>query len=136
MQLNPYLSFKGDCEAAFNFYAQHLGGKIDAMMPYAGSPMEVEVPADWHHKILHAHLTLDNWILMGSDCLPEQYEAPQGFSVSIQIQDPTKAEHLFQVLAKNGTVQLPIHETFWATRFGMLVDPFGIPWMINCDKTI
>jgi PhnB protein len=71
---------------------------------------------------------------MASDCPPEQYEQPKGFSVSLGIDDPVKAEHIFHALAENGTVQMPIQETFWAARFGMVVDQFGIPWMINCEQ--
>ena len=134
MQLNPYLSFNGQCEAAFKFYEQCLGGKVEVMMPYKGSPMAEEVPSDWHDKVMHAEFKLGDRILMGSDCTPEQYEAPQGNSVMLGINDPDKAESVFQALATNGMVKMPIQETFWATRFGMVVDQFGIPWMINCDK--
>ena len=82
---------------------------------------------------MHTQLTLDDWAIMGSDCTPEHYDAPQGFSVSLQIPDPDKAEQIFQALAESGTIQMPLEKTFWAQRFGMVVDKFGIPWMINCD---
>ncbi len=71
---------------------------------------------------------------MGSDCPPAYQEKPQGFSVSIHVQQPAEAERVFHALAENGTVKMPIGETFWAVRFGMLVDQFGIPWMINCPR--
>ena len=134
MQLNPYLLFSGQCEAAFKFYAQCLGGKIEAMIPHAGTPAEQHSPAEWKDKILHASLSVDGQLLMGSDTPPQHFEQPKGFSVSLQIKDPAAAERIFNTLAEQGTVKMPFQQTFWAHRFGMLVDRFGIPWMINCEK--
>ncbi len=134
MQLNPYLTFNGQCEAAFKFYEQCIGGKIEAMMPHAGTPAEEHVPVEWRDKIMHARLAVGDGVLMGSDAPPERYEKPRGFSVSLQIKDPAQADRAFHALAEGGAVQMPIQPTFWAARFGMLVDRFGTPWMINCDK--
>ena len=134
MQLNPYLLFNGQCEAAFKFYAQCLGGKIEAMMPHAGTPAEQHSPPEWKDKILHACLSVDGQLLMGSDTPPQHFEQPKGFSVSLQIKDPAAAERIFNALVEQGTVKMPFQQTFWAHRFGMLVDRFGIPWMINCEK--
>jgi PhnB protein len=134
MQLNPYLTFNGQCEAAFKFYEQCLGAKIEAMMPHEGTPVAHQVPAEWRNKILHARLNVDGEVIMGSDAPPERYEQPKGFSVSLQIKTPADAERIFHALAKNGAVRMPIQQTFWAARFGMLVDQFGIPWMINCEQ--
>jgi len=134
MKLNPYLSFSGQCEAAFRFYEQCLGGHIEGMMRWGESPMTEQVSPEWRNKIMHAQLTVGDQELMGADSPPEQFEEPKGFSILISVEDPSKAEQVFQSLAENGTVKMPIQETFWATRFGMLVDQFGIPWMINCDK--
>ncbi|HSB17866.1 MAG TPA: VOC family protein [Bryobacteraceae bacterium] len=134
MQLNPYLTFNGQCEAAFKFYERCLGGKIEAMIPHAGTPVEQHVPPEWRKKILHARLTMGGEVLMGSDAPPDRYEEPKGFSVSLQIKDPADAERIFAALAENGVVRMPLQQTFWAARFGMLVDRFGTPWMINCDQ--
>ena len=135
MQLNPYLYFHGDCEAAFKFYERCLGGKIEAMMQHDGTPAAQQVPAEWRKKILHARLSLGNGeVLMASDAPPQHYAKPDGFSVSLQIKDPQQADRVFHALAENGTVRMPIQQTFWAARFGMLVDQFGIPWMVNCEK--
>jgi PhnB protein len=134
MQLNPYLSFNGQCEAAFKLYEQCLGGKIVAMLTYGESPMAEQVPSEWRNKIMHTCLLVGNEVLMGSDSPPEHYEETKGFSVQIAINDPVEAERIFQALAENGTVRMPIQETFWAIRFGMLIDEFGIPWMINCEQ--
>ena len=135
MQLNPYLLFNGQCEAAFRFYERCLGGRIVAMMPHAGTPAEGQVPPEWRDKIIHARLVVGDQVLMGSDAPPDHFEKPQGFSVTLGIDNPVEAERFFNALAENGTVRMPIQQTFWAERFGMLVDRFGIPWMINCEKS-
>ena len=134
MKLNPYLVFNGQCEAAFKFYAQCLGGKIEAMFTHGETPAAQYVPPDWHKKIMHVHLSIGDESLMGSDAPPDHYQKPQGFSVSLQIKDPADAERAFHALAENGTVTMPIQQTFWSVRFGMLVDQFGIPWMVNCEQ--
>ena len=134
MKLNSYLTFNGQCEAAFKFYEQCLGGKIVAMVTHAGTPAEEQVPAEWRSKILHARLIVGDEVLMGSDAPPDRYEQAKGFSVTVGVDDPTDAERIFGALAKNGTVKMSIQKTFWAARFGMLVDQFGIPWMVNCEQ--
>ena len=134
MQLNPYLTFNGKCEAAFKFYERVLGGRIEAMMTYGSSPMADQTPADWRNKIMHTRLTIGGELLMGSDAPPDRYEPMKGISVTLGIEKPADAERVFHALAENGTVQMPIQETFWAARFGMLVDQFGTPWMINCEQ--
>ncbi|MDV2994499.1 MAG: hypothetical protein N4J56_004153 [Chroococcidiopsis sp. SAG 2025] len=134
MQLSPYLNFNGQCETAVKFYEQCLGGKIEAKMTYGESPMAEQTPPEWRDKIMHASLIVGDKVLMGADSPPERYEEPKGLSVLLGSDAPAEAERVFHALAKNGTVQMPIQETFWAARFGMVVDRFGIPWMINCDR--
>lgn len=134
MRLNPYLMFDGQCEQAFKFYEQLLGGKIEALVRHEGSPAGDHVPPDWREKVLHARLSVDGHVLMGSDAPPGRHEKMSGFSVTLGVDDPGEAERIFHALAENGTVQMAIQETFWAVRFGMVVDRFGTPWMINCDK--
>ncbi len=134
MQLNPYLLFNGDCEAAFKFYEQCLGGRIEAMRTHAGTPAEEQVPAEWRDKILHARLVVGDEVLLASDAPPGRYEKPKGFFVHLQVKDPAEAERIFHALAKDGAVQMPIQQTFWAPLFGMLIDRFGIPWMVHCER--
>jgi PhnB protein len=134
MQLNPYLTFNGQCEAAFKFYEKCLGGKITMMVTHEGTPAAEHVPPGWAKKIMHARLIVGDEVLMGSDGPPERYVKPQGFFASLNMTDPAEADRVFQALAEKGTVQMPIQETFWAVRFGMLVDQFGTPWMVNCEK--
>jgi PhnB protein len=134
MQMNPYLNFNGQCEAAFKFYEKSLGGKIEAIMTFGNSPMAQQVSPEWGSKVVHARMNIGGMILLGSDAPPERYQKPQGFSVSISIKDPAETERMFHALAENGTVQMPVQKTFWSARFGMLVDQFGIPWMLNCEQ--
>ena len=134
MQTSTYLMFNGECEAAFKFYEQAIGAKIKFMMTHGESPMAAHVTPEWRSKIIHATLGLGEQLLMGSDAPPDHYEKPQGFSVSIEITDPAEAERMFNALAENGQITMPMQQTFWATRFGMATDQFGIPWMVNCGK--
>jgi PhnB protein len=104
------------------------------MVTHAGTPAEEQVPAESRNKIIHACLIVGDDVLRGSDAPPDRYEESKGFSVTVRVDDPTDAERIFDALAKNGTVKMPIQKTFWAVRFGMLVDQFGIPWMVNCEQ--
>ncbi|MGB3300566.1 MAG: VOC family protein [Phormidesmis sp.] len=134
MKLNPSLSFNGQCAAAFKFYEQCLDGKPGAMMTWGESPVADEVAPELRNKVMHTSLRVGDVELMGSDSSSAHYQTPQGFSVCLNIDDPTEAERAFQALAENGTIKMPMEKTFWAARFGMLVDQFNIPWMINCDQ--
>jgi len=133
MRFTPYLNFNGNCREAFEFYAQVLGGKIDTMMTHGESPIANEVPAAWHDRVLHASLLVGNEHLLASDSPPEYYEKPAGIYVSIHLTDAAEADRIFYSFAEGGTVTMPIEKTFWAERFGMVVDRYGTPWMINCD---
>jgi PhnB protein len=135
MQMNAYVNFKGDCEAAFQFYARCLGAKLGPIFRYAGSPMAGEVPAAFGEKIMHGSVTVGDQVLMGADVLPERYEVPKGFSLSLQIKGAEEAERVFRELGEGGETVMPLAKTFWAERFGVLVDRFGIRWIINCDGT-
>jgi PhnB protein len=134
MQLNPYLSFNGQCEAAFKFYAEALGGQIVATMTYGETPMADQTPAEWRGKIAHTRMAVGGTMLMGSDSPPDRFEPMKGVTIALGIDEPAEAERVFQALAAGGNVTMPIQETFWARRFGMLTDRFGTPWMINCEK--
>jgi len=136
MQLNAYLNFNGDCQEAFKFYAKSLGGKIITMQTHGDSPVADHVPAGWRDGIMHARLDVAGGVLMGADASPEHYQKPQGLYVSLAVTTPQEAERMFKVLSEKGTVQMPMQKTFWSERFGMFIDRFGIPWMVNCDPTI
>lgn len=134
MKLNPYLTFTGRCEEAFKFYEKALGGKIEAMMTAVGTPMEKQVPSEWRNKIMHARMTVGSTVLMGSDAPPDRAEAMKGMSICLNIDEAAEAERTFHALSEKASITMPIQETFWARRFGMLIDQFGTPWMINCEK--
>lgn len=134
MQLYPNLTFDGQCEAALKFYEECLHGTIVFLMTYENTPMDLNAPADWRKKVSHATFALGDLMFSGSDALPGQYQRPQGFALQFNLSDPVEAERVFHALAENGTVHTPMQETFWAARFGGLVDQFGIPWVINCEK--
>ena len=133
MQANPYLYFNGNCEAALKFYEKHLGGKIESSMTFEGSPAAEQTSPEWRSKIIHARMSLGDHILMASDAPPGRYNAPQGFALSLGFATPAEAERVFHALSEKGSVQMPLGETFFASRFGMLVDQFGIPWMVLCQ---
>ena len=135
MKLNPYLSFPGTCETAFKFYEKLLGGKILAMMTPQGTPMEQQMPPEQRNKIMHARMAVGDTVLMGSDCPPDRFDAMKGITVCLSIDEPGEADRVFKGLSENASaITMPIQETFWARRFGMVTDQFGTPWMINCEK--
>src|ERR1051326_1122072 len=110
MRLNPYLSFNGQCEAAFKLYESCFGGKIVTLLTYGKSPMAGQKPPDWRDKILHATLNVGEIVLMGADVLPEHYEPAKGFDVMLGIDDPADAERIFHTLAEGGTARVPRSE--------------------------
>jgi len=134
MQLSPNLTFNGQCEAAFRLYEECLGGKTIFKMTYEEMPAALGAPPDWRNKIGHATFALGETRFYGTDALPGSYQKPQGFVLQLDLSDPAQAERIFNALSKNGTVQMPLQETFWAHRFAVLTDQFGIPWTINCEK--
>jgi PhnB protein len=135
MQVNTYLAFSGDCKAAFEMYAKVLGGKIAFMMTQGESPMGDKVPPEMKDKIMHATLQLpDGGAILGADH-PEGKEAkPHGFSVCITVKDAAEAERIFKGLSDGGTVQMEFQKTFWSPGFGMFIDKFEVPWMVNTEE--
>jgi PhnB protein len=133
MQINPYIFFDGDCRQAFEFYAKVLGGRIEAMLTHAETPAGTSVGEDWQDKIIHARLAIGDRVIMASDSPPDMGRVrPSGFYVQLDFPTPQEAERVFFALAEGGEVRMPFGPTFWARRFGMLVDRFQIPWMVNC----
>jgi PhnB protein len=131
-----YLSFDGTCEEAFKRYEQIFRGKILMLMRHSDAPPDSGVPQtpEIANRIMHARLDVGGRLLMGGDAPMHNPGKPQGFCVSIAVDDPAEAERIFHELAQDGAVTMPIAETFWAKRFGMTTDRFGTPWMVNCEK--
>jgi len=134
MQVTPYLTYNGQCEEAFKFYEQCLNGKIVMMLTHGEAPTAEQIAPDWHKTIMHARLELGDQAIMGSDSPPEYQEEKKGFYVSLSIDKAEEAERIYNALAENAKINMPLQPTFWAHRFAMLVDRFGTPWMINCEK--
>jgi len=137
MHLESYLFFNGRCEEAIEFYQRALGAEVVMMMRNRESPekpLPGTLPPDSDDKILHATLTVDGAAFSGGDVLPGAYQRPQGFQIQLNLADVLAAERIFTQLAEGGAVTVPLQETFWARRFGAVVDRFGIPWGINCGE--
>lgn len=131
MNFTPYLNFNGTCSEAFKFYERVLGGNIEFMQTHAESPMKDHVPADWQDKVIHVCLNVNGQRLMGSDAPAEHYAPAQGIYVNIQVPNIEEGQRVFHSLAQGGKVTMPYAKTFWSPGFGMLVDRYGTPWMVN-----
>ena len=134
METNAHLMFNGDCAEAFKLYERLMDGKIEAMFPYAGSPAAGQAPPEFGDKIMHATISIGHTKLMGADAPPEHYKKPEGMSVTLNLKDAARGKQIFDALSENGRVIMPFEKTFWAVGFGMCVDRFGIPWMVNCEE--
>ena len=131
MDVTPYLNFNGTCAAAFKFYEQLLGGKIEFLQTHAESPMKDHVPADWQDKVIHVCLSVNGRRLMGSDAPADNYAPAQGMYISLHVADTAEGKRLFDQLADGGKVTMPFAQTFWSPGFGMVTDRYGTPWMVN-----
>ncbi len=129
--LNPYLFYQDNCEAAFNYYARVLGGKIELLLRNEEAPADMPSAPERKKQVMHARMTINGQALMASDAPPEHFHKPQGFSVSLTVADPAEAERKFKALADGGNVTMPFGKTFFSKGFGMCIDRFGIPWMVN-----
>ena len=132
VSIQPYLSFGGRCEEAIEFYRKALGAEVRMMMRFKEAPeKQTDMPECFQDKIMHASLQIGDSVLMASDGRCEGAQAFEGFSISIQLADEAEAERVFAALSDGGLVTMPLEQTFWAPKFGMLQDRFGVGWMIN-----
>jgi len=131
-QIDAYLIFDGNCADAMRFYERTLGAKLEMMMTHAESPMAGQTPPGSENRIMHARLNLEGRLLMASDDMPGQpYHGMHGFSLSLMYPTADAGRAMFDALSAGGQVTMPYQKTFWADGFGMLVDRFGTPWMVN-----
>ena len=132
-QINTYLFFNGTCAEAMRFYERTLGGKIEMMMTHAEAPAPTASAPGTADRIMHARLTIDGGgLLMASDSMVGQpYAGMHGFSLSLEYKTVAEGRRVFDALAVGGTAVMPFEKTFWVEAFGMLVDRYGTPWMIN-----
>jgi len=134
MKLHTYLNFGGNCEEAFRFYEKNLGGKIEMMMRYADQPDPKNVPPGTEKYVLYSNMTIGETQLMGSDVPPERFQPMRSVYLSLTVDSSEEAERIFKLLCDGGEVFMPMAETFFAHRFGMLRDRFGTSWMILHQK--
>lgn len=134
MKISPYLSFDGRCREAFEFYEKTFGGRISFIQAIGDSPMAASMPPSAHSRIMHVTLQIGEQVLQGADAPSGQFTTPGGFCVSTEFDDVGEGERVFAALAQDGTVQMPFQETFWAKGFGMVVDRFGTPWIVNAGQ--
>jgi PhnB protein len=132
-QFDPYLFFPGNCAEAMRFYEKALGGKLEVLMSGAESPIAAQMPKEFAHRILHARLVLPGGGMLFAGDAPAHvpYEGIKGVSIAVDYDSVAQAERVFDALAGGGTVTMPMQSAFWAKRWGMLVDRFGTPWIVN-----
>jgi PhnB protein len=133
MKLYPYLSFKGNCEEALDFYKDALDGQIVQIGRYGESPMPSK--EEDKNKIIHARLQFGDALIMASDVMNEDKFSRSGdISLSVECETEEQLDSVFSKMSKGGTVTMPLADQFWGAKFGMLKDKFGIHWMFNCEK--
>ena len=134
MQLHTYLNYGGNCEEAFKFYEQHLGGKITMLMRHGEQPNAQQVPPEWKRAVLHARMNIGGTELLGADIPPDRFQPIRSAYLSLTIDTSEETERVFALLSDGGQVFMPLEETFFASRFAMLRDRFGTSWMLICPK--
>ena len=134
MKLTTYLFFNGNCEEALAFYTKAFGAKPVMLVRYGDTPAAKESSPAILQKIIHGRIAIGDDFIMACDAPPDRYKEQAGFSVNIGVETPEEAERLFKALSEKSEICMPMAETFWAQRFGMLDDQFGVSWMINCEK--
>ena len=135
MKLHPYLNYGGNCEPAFRFYEEHLGGKITMMQTHGQQPNAKDVPPEQKNAILYARMSIGETDLMGSDVPSDRFQPMRSAYLSLSVNSMDEAERIFALLSDGGEVFMPMQETFFAFRFAMLRDRFGTSWMIINERT-
>ncbi len=130
MQVQPYLFFDGRCEEAIDFYRRTLGAEVLALLRFKDSPDAGMVPPGGENKVMHSSFRIGSTTVLASDGRCTGQPSFQGFSLSLTVPSDADADRLFAALAEGGQVQMPLTRTFFASRFGMVADRFGVSWMI------
>jgi len=134
VNIHPSLMFPGTCGDAFRRYASLFGGEIVLLLSYAESPLAQHVPPEWRDRVWFGRLRAGGLDVTGGDIPPRAiYEEPRGFSMVIGVANAGEADRLFAGLAQSGEVIMPLQPTHWSPRYGVVRDPFGIRWEINCE---
>ena len=132
MSMSFHIDFNGQCQEAFQYYSQNLGGKIDTMLQFKDSPVSSTVPEAQQDWIVHANISIDGVELAGADLAPDQYQKPKGFYVLLSVDSEQEVKSIFASLALGGDILFALQKTFWSPCYGIVVDRFGVPWKINC----
>lgn len=132
MNVSFHLHFNGQCQEAFKYYEEVLGGKIGTMLSFGDSPHAENVPSEWLEKIVHANINVAGVELAGDDLQSEEYEQPKGFYILLGIETEERTKSIFDSLSKNGSILFPLQKTFWSPCYGIVVDQYGTPWKLNC----
>src|SRR5215472_12848566 len=132
MKLDIYVNYPGNCQQAFRFYEQHLGGKITMLMTHREQPDAANVPENWKNAILHARMEIGDAVLMGAD-IPNA-EPMRSAYLTLRLDTTEEAEKVYAILSEDGQIFMKMEETFFATRFAMLRDKFGTSWMLLCEN--
>ena len=130
MKLYTYLNYGGNCREAFEFYAEHLGGKITMLTTHGEVPDPSKVPPEWRNAVLHARIELGGTVVLGADIPPERFQPMRSAYLSLLVDRTNEAERVYSLLSEGGQIFMPMQETFFARRFAMLRDRFGTSWML------
>lgn len=134
MKLNTYLNYGGNCQQAFRFYEEHLGGHITMMLTHGQQPNPGGTPPEWKDSIMYARMEIGDTELMGSDVPPDRFQPMRSAYLSLTVDSTEEAERIYALLSEGGQIFMPMEETFFAFRFAMLRDRFGTSWMILHER--
>ncbi len=129
--LIPYLIFNGNCREAMNFYQNCFGGTLE-MMTWGDGPHRESCPDTAKEKIMHGSLTKESFSLLAADKPDGEPTPGDNIQLTIQCESIAEIEGLFKALGAEGKIIMPLEDTFWGARFGVLIDKFGICWKLNC----
>lgn len=135
MKLYTYLNYGGNCRQAFEFYAEHLGGRITMLTTHGEQPDPSRVPPGWQDAVLHARIELGDTIVLGADIPSDRFQPMRSAYLTLMADSIEEAERLYALLTEGGEIFMPMAETFFARRFAMLRDRFGTSWMLLQDPT-
>jgi PhnB protein len=134
MKINTYLNYGGNCREAFEFYAEHLGGRITMLMTHGEQPGGADVPAERKNDVLHARIEVGDTVIMGADMPPGRYQPMRSAYLSLSAESSEEADRIYALLTDRGEIFMAIEETFFAHRFAMFRDRFGTSWMLLHER--
>jgi PhnB protein len=130
MKLYTYLNYGGNCRQAFEFYVQHLGGRITMLTTHGEQPDASKVPPEWKNAVLHARIEMGGTTVLGADIPPQRFQPMRSAYLTLIVDSIDEAERIYALLTEGGEIFMPMEETFFARRFAMLRDRFGTSWML------